>query len=190
MAARLDPNNVRRAHQSLHHIVAVAPWNDPLLLQAVRHYVLPQMTSRAPISAWVVDDTGFPKKGKHSVGIARQYWGQVGKQDNCQVAVSLSISTVSASLPIAYELNLPEAWSEDPERRRKAGVPGDVVFRTKPLIAAEQIRQAVAEGVPRAPVAAYGNDTKFRQALLNMGAGDGTGIRRGHSADTIRVASG
>ena len=94
------------------------------------------------------------------------------KQDNCQVAVSLSISTVSASLPIAYELYLPEVWSEDLERRRKAGVPDDVVFRTKPLIAAEQIRQAVAEGVPRAPVvadAADGNDTKFRQALLEMG---------------------
>ncbi len=172
MAARLDPNNVRRAHQSLHQVVAVAPWNDQLLLQSVRHYVLPQMTSRAPISAWVVDDTGFPKKGKHSVGVARQYCGQVGKQDNCQVAVSLSISTVSASLPIAYELYLPEAWSEDLERRRKAGVPDEIVFRTKPLIAAEQIQQALADGVPRAPVvadAAYGNDTKFRQALLDMG---------------------
>ena len=118
MVAGLDPNNIRRAHQSLHHVVAVAPWNDQLLLLAVRHYVLPQMTSLAPISAWVVDDTGFPKKGKHSVGVARQYCGQVGKQDNCPVAVSLSISTVSASLPIAYELYLPETCSEDPERRR------------------------------------------------------------------------
>ncbi len=72
------------------------------------------MTSRAPISVWVVDDTGCPRKGKHSIGIARQYCGQVGKQDNCKVAVSLSISTVSASLPIAYELYLPETWSEDP----------------------------------------------------------------------------
>ncbi len=172
MAARLDPNNVRRAHQSLHHVVAVAPWNDQLLLQAVRPDVLPQMTSREPISAWVVDDTGLPKKGKHSVGVARQYCGQAGKQDNCQVAVSLSISTVSASLPITYELYLPETWSEDPERRRNAGVPDDVVFRTKPLIATEQIQQALADGVPRAPVvadAAYGNDTKFRQALLDMG---------------------
>lgn len=172
MAARLDPNNVRRAHQSLHHVVAVAPWSDHHLLQAVRHHVLPQMTARAPISAWVVDDTGFPKKGKHSVGVARQYCGQVGKQDNCQVAVSLSISTATASLPIAYELYLPETWSEDLDRRRKAGVPEEVVFRTKPLIAAEQIQRALAEGVPRAPVladAAYGNDTKFREALLDMG---------------------
>jgi SRSO17 transposase len=172
MAARLDPNHVQRAHQSLHHFVAVAPWNDQVLLQAVRHYVLPRMTSRAPISAWVVDDTGFPKKGKLSVGVARQYCGQIGKQDNCQVAVSLSVSTDSASLPIAYQLYLPETWSEDPERRRKAGVPDEVLFRTKPLIATEQIQRAVANGVPRAPVladAAYGNDTKFRQALLDMG---------------------
>jgi SRSO17 transposase len=130
------------------------------------------MTGRHPLSAWVVDDTGFPKKGKHSVGVARQYCGQIGKQDNCQVAVSLSVGTDAASLPIAYELYLPETWSEDPERRRKAGVPDEVVFRTKPLIAAEQIQRAVADGVPRAPVladAAYGNDTKFRQAPLKKG---------------------
>jgi len=104
MAARLDPNNVRRVHQSHHHVVAVAPWNDQLLLQAVRDCVLPQMTARKPIYAWVLDDAGFPKKGQDSVGAARQYRGQAGKQDNCQAAVSLSISTVSASQPIAYEL--------------------------------------------------------------------------------------
>jgi len=151
------------------------------------------MTSRAPISAWVVDDTGFPKKGKHSVGVARQYCGQIGKQNNCQEAVSLSVSTDSASLPIAYELYLPETWSEDPERRRKAGVPDEVVFRTKPLLAAKQVQRAVADGVPRAPVladAAYGNDTKFRQAPLYIGAGYGTAIHGGHSTDAVRMASG
>jgi SRSO17 transposase len=192
MAVRLDPNpsspnSVQRAHQSLHHVVAVAPWavapwavapwNDQFLLQAIRHYVLPQMTSRPPISAWVVDDTGFPKKGKLFVGVARQYCGQIGKQDNCQVAVSLSVSTDS----------------EDQERRWKGGVPDKVVFGTKPLIAAEQLQRAVADGVPRAPVladAAYDNDTKFRQAPRNMGAGYGTGIHGGHSTDALRMASG
>ncbi len=118
MASRLEPNHVQRAHQSLHPVVAVAPWNDQVLLQTVRNYVLPRMTSRAPIPAWVVDDTGFPKKGKLSVGVARQYCGQIGKQDNCQVAVSLSVSTDSVSLLIAYQLYLPETWSEAPELRR------------------------------------------------------------------------
>ena len=90
------------------------------------------MTGHHPISAWVVEDTGFPKKGKHSVSVARQSCGPIGKQDNCQVAVSLSGSTDATSLPIACELCLPETWGEDPERRRKAGVPDEVVFRTKP----------------------------------------------------------
>lgn len=112
-----------------------------------------------------------PSKGTHSVGVARQYCGQTGKKDNCRVAVSLSGCTASASLPIANGLYLPESLSEDAERRRKTGVPDGIEFRTKPLIAAEQIRQALADGVPPAPVvadAAYGNDTKFRQAILDL----------------------
>jgi SRSO17 transposase len=87
------------------------------------------------VVAWIVDDTGFPKQGKHSVGVARQYYGQVGKQDNCQAAVSLSVSTWSASLPMAWRLYLPEVWRQDSERRRKAGVPESIEFQTKPEIA-------------------------------------------------------
>lgn len=171
MAARLAPNNVRRMHQSLHHVVADAPWSDQMLLAAVAQYTLPAMKKQGQVVAWVVDDTGFPKKGQHSVGVARQYCGQVGKQENCRVAVSLSVSTASASLPIAYDLYLPESWSEDKVRRGKAGVPESVSFRTKPLMAVEQIRQAIADGIPKAPIvadAAYGNDTKFRQAILDL----------------------
>lgn len=181
MAARLAPDNVRRMHQSLHHIVADAPWSDQTLLAAVVQYTLPAMRKRGPVVAWVVDDTGFPKKGKHSVGVARQYCGQVGKQENCRVAVSLSVSTSSASLPVAYNLYLPESWSEDKSRRDKAGIPDTVQFRTKPLIAAEQIRQAVADGIPKAPVvadAAYGNDPKFRQAILDLGMDYVVGIQQ------------
>src|SRR5438093_11512847 len=92
---------------------------------------------------WIVDDTGFPKKGTHWVGVARQYCGQLGKQDNCQIAVSLSVANDHASLPIAYQLYLPEVWANDLERRAKAGVPEDVVFRTKPEIALDQIRAAI-----------------------------------------------
>src|SRR5258708_40234095 len=87
VAARLAPGNVRQMHQSLHHIVANAPWNDDALLEQVRRQVLPAMTKKHKLAAWIVDDTGFSKKGTHSVGVTRQYCGQLGKQDNCRVAV-------------------------------------------------------------------------------------------------------
>lgn len=173
MAARLAPDNVQRTHQSLHHLVADAPWSDEELLSAVRHGVLPAMQKHGSVVSWIVDDTGIPKKGKHSVGVAHQYCGQLGKQENCQVAVSLSVATWSTSLPIAYRLYLPqEEWAEDSERREKAGVPEDIQFRTKPQIALEQIRQAVAADVARGVVladAAYGNDSKFRAGVTALG---------------------
>src|SRR3984957_14172864 len=171
MAARLDPDDVQPMRQSLHHLVAKAPWNDDALLEQVRNYVLPAMAKHGPVVAWIADDTGFPKKGKHSVGVARQYCGQAGKQDNCRVAVSLSMATWQASLPIAYRLYLPEAWANDVERREKVGVPAEIRFQTKLEIALEQIRGALADGVPRAPVLAdpaYGNDTEFRSKLAEL----------------------
>jgi len=143
MAARLAPDNVRRTHQSLHHVVADAPWNDEAVLGSVRERVLGAMKQNGPVAAWIVDDTGFPKKGTHSVGVARQYCGQVGKQDNCQVAVSLSVATHRASLPVAWRLYLPESWTSDRERRKATGVPEEISFQTKPAIALGQIRQAV-----------------------------------------------
>ena len=171
MAARLAPNNVRQTHQSLHHVVADAPWKDEDLLEVVRHYALSAMESRGPVEAWIVDDTGLVKKGKHSVGVTRQYCGQVGKQENCRVAVSLSLSTAQASLPIAWRLYLPEVWVDDRKRRQATGVPEDIGFQTKPEIALEQIRTAVDRGIPQAPVladAAYGNDSKFREAIREL----------------------
>ena len=171
MAARLCPDNVRRAHQSLHHVVADSPWSDEALLRQVRERVLPAMTKRGPVVAWIVDDTGFPKKGKHSVGVARQYCGQVGKQDNCQVAVSLSMSTWSSSIPVAWRLYLPEAWTKDAARRKKTGVPAEVVFQTKPQIALEQIEAAVKAGIPKGVVlgdAAYGNNSEFRGGVTAL----------------------
>jgi SRSO17 transposase len=171
MAARLAPETTRRMHQSLHHLVADAAWNDEAVMKRIWQRVLPAMTEKNPIVAWVVDDTGFPKKGRHSVGVDRQYCGQVGKQENCRVAVSLSVSTESASLPVAFELYLPVSWTEDSQRRQVAGVPADIEFRTKPLMAIEQIQKAKESGLPLAPVVAdagYGNDTKFRQALTAM----------------------
>ncbi|MDA0205872.1 MAG: IS701 family transposase [Acidobacteria bacterium] len=172
MAARLEPDNVRQAHQSLHHLVATSPWDDQAVLAAVRGRALTAMTKKSPVVAWVVDDTGFPKKSKHSVGVTRQYCGQVGKQENCQVAVSLSVATWKASLPIAWRLYLPESWAGDEQRRLKAGVPDEIRFQTKPQIALGQIRQALADEVEPGVVladAAYGNDSAFREELEELG---------------------
>ena len=172
MAARLAPNDVRRMHQSLHHFVADAPWNDEEMLAEVRRYVLPRMQKQGPVVAWIVDDTGFPKQGKHSVGVARQYCGQLGKSDNCQAAVSLSVSTWNSSLPIAWRLYLPEVWCQDAARCRQAGVPEGVAFQTKPEIALEQIRQAMEQQVPVGVVladAGYGKGTQFRTDLTQLG---------------------
>src|SRR3954454_3380182 len=172
MAARVDPARVGAAHQSLHHFVAKAAWDDDALLAAVRGHVLPAMLERGPVRAWLVDDTGLPKKGKLSVGAARQYCGELGKRDNCQVAVTLSVATEHASLPIAYRLYLPEGWAGDPARRAVAGVPEEVAFRTKPSLALDQIRRALADGVPAGVVvtdAGYGNDTGFRDGVTAQG---------------------
>src|ERR1700739_4562750 len=147
MAARLAPDKVRRMHQSLHHVVADAPWRDEGVLARVRSYAVTAMRQKGPVQAWIVDDTGFPKKGTHSVGVVRQYCGQVGKQENCRVAVSLSVSTNQASLPNAWRLYLPREWADDPVRRKQAGIPEEIQFDTQPAIARQQIRQAIEEEV-------------------------------------------
>jgi SRSO17 transposase len=171
MAARLAGDKVRRMHQSLHHVVADAPWNDEAVLDRCLEFVIPAMLRQDPVVAWVVDDTGFPKKGRESVGVARQYCGQVGKQDNCRVAVSLSMSTEKASMPVAFRLYLPELWIKDRKRRKKTGVPEKTQFQTKPEIALDQIRRARERGIPEGVVladAGYGNDTGFRTELTKL----------------------
>ena len=173
MAARLSPDRVSAKHQSLLHFVGQSPWSSEGLFAAVRSAVLPALTARGPVEAWIVDDAGFPKKGEHSVGVARQYCGQLGKQDNCQVAVSLSVASAEASLPVAWRLYLPEAWAADAARRRKAKVPVEVAFRSKPMIALEQIRVLAADpSMPRGVVladAGYGNVTAFRTGVADLG---------------------
>src|SRR5438552_13093065 len=154
MAARVDPRHVRARHQSMHHFVANAAWDDAAVLRVARETVLAALERHGPLAAWIVDDTGIPKKGRHSVGVARQYCGVLGKQDNCQVAVSVSGAHERASVPAAYRLYLPEAWARDRRRRRKVAVPNDIAFQTKWQIALEQIAGLRADGVPIAPVAA------------------------------------
>jgi SRSO17 transposase len=180
MAARLAPGNVRQMHQSLHHIVADAAWSDTALLKQVRQLVLPAMTRKRALAAWIVDDTGFPKKGTHSVGVARQYCGQLGKQENCRVAVSVSLATEQASIPATFQLYLPEIWANDTGRRKQAGVPQEIRFQTKPDMALGHIRSLVNEDVPRGVVladAAYGDDSAFREGVETLGLSYAVGIK-------------
>lgn len=172
MAARTAPGRTSAQHQSLLHFVGLAPWSDEAVLGKVREMVLPAIEKHGPIEAWIIDDTGLPKQGRHSVGVRHQYCGQLGKQANCQVAVSLSIANHGASLPVAYRLYLPKEWAEDGARRDKAGVPVEIGFKSKPEIALEQIRWACEAGLPRGVGlmdAAYGNDSRLRAGMTALG---------------------
>ncbi len=171
MAARVDPLHASARHQSLHHFVAKAQWRDQELLRRVAQWVVPVMDLSAG-GWWIIDDTGFPKKGTHSVGVARQYCGVLGKQDNCQVAVSVSLACEEGSLPVAWQLYLPHSWAEDAVRKKKAGIPEDIEFATKPQIALQQLRDLLGDGAPRHCVladAGYGIDYTFRQGLTDLG---------------------
>jgi SRSO17 transposase len=172
MAAKIDPVRVQARHQSMHHFVANAPWEAEALLRVASDYALAQLERHAPVAAWVVDDTGIPKQGRHSVGVARQYCGVLGKQANCQVAVTVSLVNEVLSVPCAYRLYLPETWAHDPARRAVVGVPPEVKFQKKWEIALEAIDQLRAEGLPQAPVVAdagYGVAAEFREALTRRG---------------------
>ncbi len=168
MAAVTAPARTAAQHQSLLHFVGEGRWSDEKVLAKVREMVLPEIERHGPIEAWIIDDTGFPKKGKHSVGVARQYCGQLGKQDNCQVAVSLSV----ANRPRQPAGGLPSVsagrMGGGQQRRRKAGVPEELCFKTKPEIALEQIDAACKAGLPRGVVlmdAGYGGNTELRAGI-------------------------
>jgi SRSO17 transposase len=172
IAARTAPARTSAQHQSLLHFVGNACWSDMKVLAKVREMVLPAIEKDGPIEAWIIDDTSFPKQGKHSVGVHHQYCGQLGKQANCQVTVSLSIANHAASLPVAYQLYLPEAWTKNRARRKKAGVPKDIAFKTKPEMALDQIRWACDVGLPRGVAlmdAAYGNASQLRAGMTDLG---------------------
>jgi len=178
MAAVTAPERTAAQHQSLLHFIGQAGWSDGKVLAKVREMVLPTIERHGPIEAWIIDDTGFPKKGAHSVGVARQYCGQLGKQDNCQVAVSLSLANRHASLPVAYRLYLPQDWASDRQRRRKTGIPEEVSFKTKPEIALEQVQAACEAGLPRSVV------------LMDAGYGCNTNLRTGISALALCYVAG
>jgi SRSO17 transposase len=172
IAAVTAPDRTSAQHQSLLHFVNESDWSDEEVLAKVRELVLPTFEEHGSIEAWIIDDTGFPKQGEHSVGVAPQYCGQLGREGNCQVAVSLSVANHHASLPVAYRLYLPRKWASDHKRRRKAGVPRAIRFMSKPQIALEQIKSALAAGIARGVLlvdADYGRDGNLRRELRTLG---------------------
>ena len=172
IAAITAPDHTSVQHQKLLHFVSNAQWEDKAVLAKVRELVLPAIERHGPVEAWIIDDTSFPKCGSKSVGVHHQYCGQLGKQANCQVAVTLSIANHHASLPIAYRLYLPQEWAKDKARRKKARIPKEISFQTKPQIALEQIREAVAAGVPPAALlfdASYGVNSQLRAGVAELG---------------------
>lgn len=171
MASHLAPAATRARHQSLHHFVADSAWSDEQVLLRVAQWVVAAMDFSEG-GWWIVDDTGFAKQGRHSVGVARQYCGMLGKQDNCQVAVSVSLACEKGSLPVAWQLYLPKEWSDDTARRDRAGVPQAVKFATKSAIALAQIERLMQQGAPKHCVladAGYGIETAFRERLSELG---------------------
>jgi SRSO17 transposase len=167
-----DPSRADAEHQRLLHFALDAPWSDDALRREAAHYAIEAMTTREPIDSWIVDDTGFLKQGRHSVGVQRQYTGSAGKTTNCQIGVSLTVTTRTEQVPIDFALYLPESWTEDRARRREARIPDDIQFATKTELALRLLRRAVDNGIPPGLVLAdqaYGTAREFRKGIREMG---------------------
>ncbi len=174
-----DPKKMDAAHQRLLHFVSGSRWSDRDVRRAAAQYAIAALTKREAIETWILDDTGFLKQGSHSVGVQRQYTGSAGKVTNCQIGVSLSVTTRTEHLPVDFELYLPESWTEDPARRREARIPDSVLFQTKPQLGLAMVRRAIDDGLPRGPVladSAYGSSSDFRQELRELGLDYAVGV--------------
>jgi len=170
---------VDAAHQRLLHFLSRSDWDDSAVRRFATRYALKFMTREQPIEACIIDDTGFLKQGSHSVGVQRQYTGSAGKITNCQVGVSLCLTTRSDHLPIDFELYLPTSWTDDAARRREAGIQDDVVFKTKPELALGMLSRAHQDGLPLGVVladAGYGSSSDFRLGLHRLGLPYSVGV--------------
>ena len=142
LAARLDPEHAMARYKTFQRFISVSSWDDHAVRHAGFRFAERALLRGKPPLAWLVDDTGFPKQGKHSVFVQRQYSGTLGKVGNCQIGVSLSVCTEDQSLPLDFELYMPEKWAKDRARRKAFKVPAGLKFRTKPEIALELIERA------------------------------------------------
>lgn len=163
MAGRLGVDK-----QSLQQFVTDSPWSDESLWSSIRREVIPHLM---PLEAMIVDETGWIKQGRESVGVSPQYCGAVGKKANCQVSVEVAVTDGWVAAPIGGRLYLPKNWTDDRDRCTRAGIPDDVEFATKPMLAIEIIKDALRNGVPAATVlgdAVYGDNSDFRSALRGL----------------------
>ncbi len=182
-------------YESVQQFLADSPWDPAVLIRACAERVAPEIG----VTAWVVDDTGVKKDGQHSPGVKRQWSGTLGKVDNCQIAVSVHAVGARGTLPLGWALYLPEEWCDDLERRRKAKIPDELCFRTKPQLAAALAGEAAGWEIPTAPVladAAYGDSAAFRTGLDEDGfeylvaVGPQTGIFGPETSFTVPARTG
>jgi SRSO17 transposase len=175
-----DPAETRKTHDRLLHFLALSPWDDASVRREAARYGIEALAKQEPITTWIVDDTGFLKQGKYSVGVHRQYTGSAGKIANCQLGVSLSVATRSEHMPIDFELYLPKSWTDDAARREAAHVPEHVRFKTKPELALDMIARAVGDKIPGEVVladTAFGDSNEFRQTVRVFGLDYGVAIK-------------
>ena len=176
------PGEAQRAHDRLLHFVAQSPWSDRAVRTVAARHAIAAMERREPVTTWIIDDTGFLKKGAHSVGVQRQYTGSAGKITNCQIAVSLCAASRTEHVPIDFELYLPEAWLGSSARRKEATIPESATFRTKPEIALDFVARALDDKLPGQIVladAGYGNSVEFRNGLVAYGLDFAVGVNPG-----------
>jgi SRSO17 transposase len=174
-----DPRLANAYHQRLLEFLSESTWSDHQVRRLAANYAVHEMAAREPVSAWIVDDTGFLKQGKHSVGVQRQYTGSAGKVTNCQIGVSLSLATKTEHVAVDFELYLPKTWAEDPQRRKQARIPDEVVFETKADLALNMLRWAIEDGLPKAVVladSAYGDSSAFRDGMRGLGLDYAVGV--------------
>jgi SRSO17 transposase len=168
-----------RMHARLLNFLRDSPWDDRSVRREAAQYVIEALEKQEPITTWILDDTGFPKQGKHSVGVQRQYSGTLGKIGNCQIGVSLTIATKHEHVPIDFALYMPRSWTDDAVRRDRARVPKDLVFKTKPELALDLITRAVEDRIPGDIVlvdSAYGSSSEFRNTVRMFGLDLGVAV--------------
>jgi SRSO17 transposase len=167
-----DPERAKNAHDKVLHFLGHSEWDDRAVRLEAARYAIEAVSQREPVTTWIVDDTGFLKQGKHSVGVQRQYTGSAGKVTNCQIGVSLAIATRTEHIPLDFELYLPQSWIDDPARRAKARIPSTAQFKSNIDLALGMIERATAAGIPGDILladAAYGGSSEFRNAVRVLG---------------------